>query len=205
MFHIVRLLVLFVLIAPVATPGINVPKSALLGGYEPVFARGLIIDADREDWVQLIGWAEQRFVIAGLELPAARVTVRPGTEYCGGNSGRYVRGKVPEVQLCVDTEPSTTISKLIVLHELAHLWAENRLDGSTRERFLEVRGVEVWIDDEIPPHEWGAEHAAEVVSWGLMDRQVRIIRIYNASPAALTEAFRVLAGIDPLVAVVDMA
>jgi hypothetical protein len=34
-----------------------------------------------------------------------------------------------------------------------------------------------------------------------MDESVRIIRIYNASPDALAEAFVVLTGVEPLVTV----
>ena len=42
------------------------------------------------------------------------------------------------------------------------------------------------------------EHAAEVVSWGLMDEMIPIIRIYNAEPAQLSEAFNLLVHEPPL-------
>lgn len=160
---------------------------------------GLQIRADGDGWHGLFAWAEARFSIVGLEIPAALVSVGPDADGCGGNAGRYVPGDVPEVQICVDHAPTSRISRLIVLHELAHLWAENRLDDGTRAEFLAMRGLDSWIDHDAPPHEWGAEHAAEVLSWGLMDEPVRIIRIYDASPEALTEAFEVLTGTAPLV------
>jgi hypothetical protein len=56
----------------------------------------------------------------------------------------------------------------------------------------------VWYDRLLPPHERGAERAAEVVSWGLMDEMIPIIRIYDAEPALLTEAFNLLVDRPPL-------
>ncbi len=175
----------------------QVPTS-LATTVEPVHP-GLEIQADGEAWHELFAWAEARFSAVGLEMPGALVSVRSDADGCGGNTGRYVPGDVPEVQICVDREPTSKISKLIVLHELAHLWAENRLDDVTRTEFLAVRRLDSWIDSDSPRHEWGAEHAAEVLSWGLMDEPVRIIRIYDASPEALTAAFEVLTGRTPLV------
>ncbi|MDX1746178.1 MAG: hypothetical protein R3324_09600 [Halobacteriales archaeon] len=166
---------------------------------EPADPVGLDIQADAQEWHDLFEWAESRFSSVGLEMPAALVTVTPGEDRCGGNAGRYRPGDVPEVHICVDRDPASKVSKLIVLHELAHLWAENRMDDSARAEFLAVRGLDSWIDFDIPPHEWGAEHVAEVLSWGLMDESVRIIRIYDASPEALTEAFGVVTGTEPLV------
>ncbi len=64
--------------------------------------------------------------------------------------------------------------------------------------FLRLRGLDAWVDEGVPPHEWGAEHAAEVVSWGLMDERVPIVRIYDASPPELAVAFDLLAGQSPL-------
>ena len=54
------------------------------------------------------------------------------------------------------------------------------------------------MDQRRPPHEWGAEHAAEVVSWGLMDEAAPIIRIYDNEPAVLLMAFEELTGSGPL-------
>ena len=46
--------------------------------------------------------------------------------------------------------------------------------------------------------ERGMEHAAEVVSWGLMDETVPIIRIYDTEPAQLSDAFDALVHRVPL-------
>lgn len=197
MFYIVRILVLLTITVPLLGGSPSAKVGSVVPGASDKFEVGLEVDAD-DAWRELIVWAEGRYASIGLELPDALVTVRPAGG-CGGNAGRFVPGGHPEVQICVDSEPSSKVSRLIVLHELGHLWAENRLDDTTRQSFLEARGLTAWIDADLPTHEWGAEHAAEVLSWGLMDESVRIIRIYNASPDALAEAFVVLTGVEPLV------
>jgi hypothetical protein len=75
---------------------------------------------------------------------------------------------------------------LTTLHELAHAWAESQLSTAEWAAFLELRGLDVWYDDRVARHERGMEHAAEVVSWGLMDEMIPIIRIYDAEPAQLS-------------------
>ncbi len=201
MRHIVRILVISIIVTFSPFGGSHPSKIALLPDAADKSPVGLEVDADAV-WSELISWAEDRYASIGLELPAALVTVRPGGGGCGGNAGRYVPGDYPEVEICVDSRPTSKASRLTVLHELGHLWAENRLDDETRRSFLDTRGLTAWIDTELPPHEWGAEHAAEVLSWGLMDEPVGIIRIYNASPEALSVAFVVLTGTQPLVPVV---
>lgn len=199
MFHITRILIIVATMVSLVLDGSPAPTSASAdpAGTAEIQA-GLQIDAD-DAWHELVSWAHDRYASIGLDLPGALVTVRPGSGGCKGNAGLYVPGEVPEVQICVASEPTSKASRLIVLHELGHLWAENRLDDETRLRFLQTRELTAWIDAELPPHEWGAEHAAEVLSWGLMDEPVGIIRIYNASPEALSEAFVVLTGTEPLV------
>jgi len=87
---------------------------------------------------------------------------------------------------------------LTTLHELAHAWADAQLSTAQKAAFLELRGLDVWYDARVPRHERGAEHAAEIVSWGLMDEMIPIIRIYDAEPARLFEAFSLLVHRSPL-------
>ena len=61
-----------------------------------------------------------------------------------------------------------------------------------------MRGLRAWVDPDRPTSEWGGEHAAEVLSWGLMDTMVPIIRIEDAEPAQLRAAFEQLVGRAPL-------
>jgi hypothetical protein len=103
-----------------------------------------------------------------------------------------------EVHLCSLGGADSRAARMITSHELAHAWAENYLEVSQRERFLDVRGLRRWVDPTRPRHEWLAEHAAEVVSWGLMDAEVPIIRIGDAAQSDLWTAFELLVGREPL-------
>ena len=157
------------------------------------------VEAHTTAWADQVEWGIARFEAARLELPAPlRVEVHADDAPCHGNSGRYAPGDAPVVHLCAAVEPGSRIARLITLHELAHAWAETQLDPDTRDSFLELRGLDAWIDADAEPFRWGAEHAAEVVSWGLMDEQMRIIRIDGADPVQLTVAFDALTHRAPL-------
>ena len=145
-----------------------------------------------------IEWAMVRFAEVGLELPAVTVTVHESQDGCSGAAGMFRPGTYPRIDLCVLDDPTSMPARLITLHEFAHAWAETTLTDAEKQAFLELRGLDHWTDRDTPRHEWGAEHIAEVVSWGLMDQKVRIIRIYDAKPEQLTEAFEFMVGTDPL-------
>jgi hypothetical protein len=147
---------------------------------------------------EMIEWALGRFAQAGLELPATVITFHDDHAGCGGSSGLYRPGDPAEVHLCIPAERPVTARKLIALHELGHAWAETRTGEATRQAFLEERGLATWYDPSQQPHLWGAEHAAETISWALMDEPVRIIRIYDARPARLATAYQILTGHEPL-------
>ena len=157
----------------------------------------ITIDSASPQWTRRIEWGLDRFRIAGLALPSMSISVHDNDAPCEGNSGLYRTSDPVEVHLCSPSPADSTTAKLITLHELAHAWAETQLTTDRRAAFLQLRALDTWVDQRVPPHEWGAEHAAEVVSWGLMDELVQIIRIYNAEPAELTVAFESLTGRSP--------
>jgi hypothetical protein len=149
-------------------------------------------------WTRRVEWGLDRFRDADLPLPAMVITVHDDDAPCEGNSGLYVPNDPVEVHLCTPGPVDSRPARLTTLHELAHAWAESELSTAQRAAFLELRGLDVWYDDRVPRHERGAEHAAEVVSWGLMDEMIPIIRIYDAEPAQLSEAFDLLVHRPPL-------
>jgi len=159
----------------------------------------IAVDAPTAAWADQVEWGIGRFAAAGLELPSRlAIEVHENDAACHGNSGRFEPADEPVVHLCADVEPGSRIARLITLHELAHAWAETQLGPDERDAFLTVRHLDVWIDGDVEPHLWGAEHAAEVVSWGLMDEPVRIIRVDDTEPAQLAVAFDALTGQAPL-------
>lgn len=161
-------------------------------------APAITIESDSAPWTEQVEWALARFSRAGLTLPSVSISVHDHKEPCGGNGGLYRPMDVPEVHLCSSSDPDSRAARLITLHELAHAWCETQLGEAERAAFLRERGLTAWTDERLPRHEWGAEHAAEVVSWGLMDERIRIVRIEDAEPARLLPAFTLLADQPPL-------
>ncbi len=157
-----------------------------------------IVGADHEE-LRLAQWARGRYDAAGLTLPSVVVVYHDSVEPCSGWSGLYRPGEPHEVHICVRSESPPSTHKMTLLHELSHAWAETQTDEATRAALLASRELDCWIDPEKRKHEWGAEHAAEVVSWGLMDEPMPIVRIYDATPDRLETAYRVLTGGEPLV------
>ena len=86
----------------------------------------------------------------------------------------------------------------MVLHESAHAWLDTHLDVIDTERILDHVGLETWRDPDLPCDEICEEHAADTIAWGLMDRDIEMLRIGQPTSEKLAEGFGILTGIDPL-------
>ena len=120
-----------------------------------------------------------------------------GFEACGGFDGRFWAAS-NTVSICVSGSASERVLRPLGLHELSHAWADAHVSDETRARFAELRGASSWNG---AGDEWGeraTEHAAVVMAWGLMDVATNVHRIGDTSTAALTAAFRLVTGIDPI-------
>lgn len=161
---------------------------------------GIAIEDASPAWTRRVEWGLARFQDAGLPLPPIVVSVHEDDDKgpCNGNSGLFRPADPAEVHLCVTSAVDSAVAKRTTLHELAHAWAETKLTATEQASFVALRGLEKWADQEASRHDWGAEHAAEVVSWGLMDEAIPIIRIDDAAPAQLLVAFDELVGRAPL-------
>ena len=158
-----------------------------------------------EEQQQLVDFAYERFVLAGLELPTVTIVFPTDQDQCHGYGGVYVPSE-RTVRIC---RPSQTT----MVHELAHAWAETTLTDGDRQAFLHLRGLDSWTDAD----RWdqrGAEHAAEIISWALMDRNIsirwiettpdgttddttRLFKLPHSSPDELAVAFQHLTGGQP--------
>lgn len=146
------------------------------------------------DLLGLITWATGRFANAGLELPPFRVEQSAIRESCGGNMAIAIHGgAVPTVRLCTDADSSDVAVKRTLLHEIAHVWANDALDTATRAAFLELRGLDAWTDAD-RWEERGSEHAAEVMTWALMDVELTMLTLPDHDPVSLTVAWETLTG-----------
>jgi hypothetical protein len=172
------------------------PQTSPVAEVEP---KGIEVVGAETETLALVDWALSRFHQAGLDLPDLVITFHEDKAPCSGNAGLFRHGDPNQVHLCATADRLDNARKLITLHELGHAWAETRTDKATRQAFLEERGLDSWTDPGQSAHFWGAEHAAEAVSWALMDEPVKIVRILDAEPERLDTAFRMLTGFAPLI------
>jgi hypothetical protein len=149
--------------------------------------------------VALARWAFDRFDQAGLELPPLSLSFHDDRAACEGNFGYYRSGAPASVDLCgFNWDRFLITPKKTLLHELAHAWAYQALDSETRNRFLDLRGLDTWQDNSVSWKEHGTEHAAEVIAWGLMDEELFLTSISGTESPQLAEAFVLLTGREPL-------
>jgi len=145
----------------------------------------------------LVAWALGRFEAAGLQAPESAFVFSDSTQPCGGFDGRYYPN-TDKVVICVIDSASDLVLRTLVLHEFAHAWTEQNLTETARARFVDLRGARSWNAAKDAWSERATEHAAVVMAWGLLDVVVQPRPIGDTSTAALTEAFRLLTGSDPI-------
>jgi len=180
--------------------------AATLSGAEEI--REVSVDHGLDEQHQVhVDFALERFAKADLELPPELVISFPEDESrCYGNGGVYIPSNV-EVRICRHSDKT-------MVHELAHAWIETTLNESERESFMQLRGLETWTGGP----DWderGAEHAAEVMTWALMDRDItvrwlmpgpnntsvetfRLFKIEDSTYEELVEAYQLLTGSNPV-------
>jgi hypothetical protein len=127
----------------------------------------------------------------------ARLVGHDDPEICRGRNGiAFDRGDHTEIGLC--TREVEAHVEFLILHELAHAYEHQFVSDEVREEFLELRGLERWRGSDLAWHEAGAEHTAEILVWGLMDRPVWIVRIDDVSCEELMEGYDTLTGSVPV-------
>ncbi len=150
-----------------------------------------------------------RFAAAGIPEPRFDLVKFEPSRSCTNRSGRLIQDQdsrdlflcLFESDLC-PTQPACEVPHLIVrssvLHELAHAWILDNVDGQAQEELLEMSGREIWDGETVTWPERGVEYAAEVLTWGLLEEPSRMVRIGQPDCAELLRAFRLLTGVDPL-------
>ncbi len=143
---------------------------------------------------EMLDWAIKRYRAAGLQMPAIDVYFHRESGGCGGYLGFTKNGRVDLcIRLAMEGQPQR-----IVLHELAHAWAEVELDEETRNAFLELRTLGGWNVTADEHKDRGTEQAAEIIAWGLGEGSPTPIISGDIAPAALADGFRLLTGVEPL-------
>jgi hypothetical protein len=143
-------------------------------------------------------WALALFAAADLPLPDIDIVGHDSVAQCMGRAGMhtYAAGRST---LHVCTRDAGPVQEFLFLHELAHAWDRAGLTAERRQAFLAQRGLTEWRNDD--PERWhdrGAEHAAEIIMWGLMDRPIGVVRLWDNGCAALRAGYVALVGRPPL-------
>ena len=150
-----------------------------------------------EDQQALVRWAAGLYEAAGLDLPPIVIEGHADRSACHDRRGaaRPEVGAV-KIDLCVDT--AGPIDELLIIHELAHAWDHHSLDDRRRTDFLALRGLDAWRSPQDSWNQRGAEHQAEILVWGLIDRPYRPGYLEQNDCADLLAGYRVLTGDEPL-------
>ena len=143
---------------------------------------------------EMLDWAIKRYRAADLQVPAIDVYFHTDSGGCGGYLGFTKNGRVDLcIRLAMEGQPQR-----IMLHELAHAWAEVELDDETRTAFIELRALGGWNVTAEDHKDRGTEQAAEIIAWGLGESAPQPFISGDTTPAALADGFRLLTGVEPL-------
>lgn len=149
---------------------------------------------------EAVNWAQDRFEEAALPLPDIRVTFHLDAEPCEGSQGGYtIENDEHRVLICVsETGRARDLKvKRTLLHEFAHAWDHHALSDEVRSAFTDARGSGGWLAG-VPYQERAGEHAAEVITWGLMDRPMLIGSLDDpGSREMLHDEYVALTGLEP--------
>ena len=138
---------------------------------------------------QLAEWALARFERAGLSPPTVEIAFHADTSGCGGHLGYAKDGHVDVCSVLVNE-----MARRNLLHEMGHIWIDQNVSRTDRDRFLEFRGVGTWNASTADWDERGYEQGAEIMAWALGDR-ILTAQIPENDPAQLGAAFEILTGV----------
>ncbi|MDJ0792568.1 MAG: hypothetical protein QNJ71_11795 [Acidimicrobiia bacterium] len=146
--------------------------------------------------VAMVDWAVGRFAQAGLSLPDLRIEFPGDPDGCFGFAGTY-NHELGRILMCnrgeFRPEPHQTL-----LHELVHAWASTELSLSDLASWTELRELESWDSRNLPWWQRGEEQAAEIVSWGLLDDNTRLLWLLLEDCNQLRADFTAITGAEPL-------
>ena len=154
---------------------------------------GKTIYADQTSKLDEAVGALELFSDLGLTLPDLTIEMRssgqcPKSDGSGQIAGSMgLRNGEPLIKNCGGI--------LTLYHELAHVWDRHNLSEVDRSRYLELRGLESWSNEQ-----WdqaGGEHLAETISWALSEKLGRPERIPDNSLCEMRDGYRQLTGSEP--------
>jgi hypothetical protein len=186
------------------------PRDEVVTGTIRTAAQGIVVHNGTERLVGFVRWALERFDAVGLAEPRIESVTFEPSRRCEDLAGRVVLdGGSRHVFLCLherDLCPGGQTcdrpvlnARIGILHELGHAWLLDHADEPVRTRLLDLTGLAAWDDGTAPWPQRGAEYAAEVLAWGLLDERAPMVRIGAPPCAELQVVFELLTGSAPLI------
>jgi hypothetical protein len=171
------------------------PSTPESGARPTVTATGFAPDQQAR-----IDWAVDLFRQADLSLPPVAFIHETTLDACEGREGSQVFGDGRStIHIC--TDDAGAAEELLFVHELAHAWDHANLTDDRRAAFMTLRGLHTWQGTDPRGSDWldrGAEHAAVIMTWGLMDRPMMVVTIRDATCPRMLAGYEMLTGRPPL-------
>lgn len=169
-------------------------------GAVPEIGEVEVLETVGPDDEEVVEWARDRYREARLSLPPIRVSFHISSDPCeGARGGHLIENDVSRVLICIAELGSSRELKVkrTLLHEFAHAWDAHYLTQDIRDKFIELRGFEGW-SFEVPYEERGSEHAAETITWGLIDEPILFGSFDAVTPWEVRfNGYVILTGIEP--------
>lgn len=165
---------------------------------------GIILSTDQltDGQRKVVSWSLTRFDEAGLRLPPKIDVVFDETlSMCHGDMGQcHPDQGIPVLYVCGIEEPTTSADvldrKLVLLHELAHIWHWAQGEGTSWPDYSNIVGGE-HTNGTVPAFDRTEERVAMIISWGLLDQVDRPV-LDNMSCEARYLMFQTLTGHPPI-------
>lgn len=157
------------------------------------------------DQVRLVVWGESRFAQVGPALPEVEYVFHADTRPCNWHRGLY-HPDTGVLEIC-------TMNREVLVHELAHAWADANLTAADQAALVARRGLPTWDSHEFAWELRGTEHVAEIIAWGLAlesklvswidyehggEHTFRLLTIPDSQPDQLIAEYRLLTGTEPI-------
>jgi hypothetical protein len=154
---------------------------------------GVVMFAPDQAQRRLAEWAVARFERAGLDPPTVEIHFHGSSLGCRGHLGYAKDGHVDVCSALVNE-----MARRNLLHEMGHIWIDQNVSQTVRERFLELRHLSTWNASTADWHERGYEQGAEIMAWALGTR-ILTAQIPSNDPGQLGAAFELLTGVGVMV------
>ncbi len=141
------------------------------------------------------------FETAGFEFPTFLARFHSTNEACKGYYGLHVKTSdgTSTVNVCRTHERAAFQAmsrERTMMHEVAHVWVDQNVSPEQKAAFMELRGLDVWEGNGAEWRQLGAEHAAEILLWGMTDETRNInFSIEQDDVDVLRAAYSILAGV----------